>query len=54
MSQALLQRIAKGPLPMEFSTPEDLDAIAILKDGGWIKARFTWDSTRHPPPWSPN
>lgn len=40
-SYSVLQRIAKGPLPMVFTAMEDVEALRILKDGGWIKASFS-------------
>ncbi|VWX63479.1 conserved hypothetical protein [Burkholderiales bacterium 8X] len=40
MSYQLLHQIAQGPLPMIFTRDEDIDALRIFKDGGWIKANF--------------
>lgn len=41
MSYRVLQRVAKGPLPMTFTSMEDIEALRILKDGGWVKASFS-------------
>jgi hypothetical protein len=41
MSYSVLQRIAKGPLPMVFTSAEDIESLRILKDGGWVKASFS-------------
>ncbi|WP_162575734.1 hypothetical protein [Variovorax sp. PBL-H6] len=40
-SYKVLQRVAKGPLPMVFTSMEDIEALRILKDGGWVKASFS-------------
>jgi hypothetical protein len=37
----VLQRVAKGPLPMVFTSVEDVEALRILKDGGWVKVAFS-------------
>ena len=41
MTYRLLQRMAKGPLPMTFSGGEEIAGLRILKDAGWIKATFS-------------
>ena len=41
MSYRVLQRVAKGPLPMVFTSAEDIEALRILKDGGWVKVSFS-------------
>lgn len=41
MSYSVLQRVAKGPLPMVFTSAEDIEALRILKDGGWVKVSFS-------------
>jgi hypothetical protein len=41
MSYRVLQRVAKGPLPMVFTSAEDIEALRILKDGGWVKVLFS-------------
>lgn len=41
MSYSVLQRVAKGPLPMVFTAAEDIESLRILKDGGWVKATFS-------------
>lgn len=45
-SYRVLQRVAKGPLPMVFTSMEDIEALRILKDGGWVKASFTAGANR--------
>ena len=40
-SYSVLQRVAKGPLPMVFTSMEDIEALRILKDGGWVKVTFS-------------
>jgi len=41
MSYRVLQRVAKGPLPMVFDAAEDIESLRILKDGGWVKVSFS-------------
>jgi hypothetical protein len=41
MSYSVLQRVAKGPLPMVFTAAEDIESLRILKDGGWVKVSFS-------------
>jgi hypothetical protein len=41
MSYSVLQRVAKGPLPMVFASAEDIEALRILRDGGWVKVSFS-------------
>ncbi|CAN7514713.1 hypothetical protein LJR290_003506 [Variovorax sp. LjRoot290] len=41
MSYSVLQRVAKGPLPMVFTAAEDIESLRILKDGGWVKVTFS-------------
>ncbi|MDR6535129.1 hypothetical protein J2739_000889 [Variovorax soli] len=41
MSYRVLQLVAKGPLPMIFTSVEDIEALRILKDGGWVKVSFS-------------
>ncbi|MBT2322359.1 hypothetical protein J7E62_08390 [Variovorax paradoxus] len=41
MSYSVLQRVAKGPLPMVFTSAEDIESLRILKDGGWVKVSFS-------------
>jgi hypothetical protein len=41
MSYSVLQRVAKGPLPMVFTAADDIESLRILKDGGWVKVWFS-------------
>lgn len=41
MSYRVMQRVAKGPLPMKFTDSADIETLRILKDGGWVKVEFS-------------
>jgi len=41
MLYSLLQRLAQGPLPMTFTTVQEIEHLRTLKDGGWVKVSFT-------------
>jgi hypothetical protein len=43
---AVLRLVAKGPLPMTFTSKQDIEHLEILNDAGWIKVRITTFRTR--------
>jgi hypothetical protein len=40
MLYSLLQRLAQGPLPMTFTSAQEVEHLRTLKDGGWVKVSF--------------
>ncbi|MBU1357632.1 MAG: hypothetical protein KKC79_21270 [Gammaproteobacteria bacterium] len=37
----LMQRILTGPLPMTFTSPDDVENLRVLREGGWVKVSFS-------------
>lgn len=40
MTQGILRRILKGPLPMHFSHPDDIDRLQALRNAGYVCVGF--------------